>query len=85
MVWPSIELHSLLSGAIRWDQASDSVRSWARLALHEGACEICTLDSKEARAMALGRIPETLRPLVQEEVSRIWPVERAAVLRRRGL
>lgn len=84
-IWPSVVLREVLMGNLCYLEAPQPVQSWVRLSIHEGACEICHIDSKELREKALQRVPESLRDMMRVEVARIWPEQRAKVLRARGL
>jgi len=66
----------VLSGRIPYSQASPSIQSWLRYDIHLGAIEILALPQHERKA-ALSRIPETVRPLVEAEVKRVWTMRRA--------
>lgn len=54
--------------------APASIQSWARLSIYEGAVEVVHLHSPDARRAALLQIPEKVRPYVEAEVKRIWPM-----------
>lgn len=69
---PKWWLDEVLSGRIDMKNAPASIQSWARFAIYQGAVEIIRMEWKEARAEALGRIPEKIRPYVEGEVRRLW-------------
>lgn len=71
-VRPSHELAEVLSGRMAWGDASESVRSWARLPIYQAARQIMAMDGKGPRRNALGRIPASIRPMVEAEVLRLW-------------
>lgn len=66
----------VLSGAIPYKDAPASIQSWLRYDVHLGAVEILALPQHERKA-ALSHIPETVRPLVEAEVKRVWAMKRA--------
>lgn len=72
--WPTEQLHELLSGHIAWDKAAPAIRSWAAFFIHDAARQLVKMPDKEKRRMALGKIPGTIRPHVELEVKRIWPI-----------
>jgi len=73
-MWPSEQLSAYLSGAD--DDPSPAIRSWAQFYIHEAAKQICGMDTKEKRRTALGKIPDAIRPDVEAEIKRIWPLLR---------
>lgn len=56
------------------EQVPPAVRSWARIFIWEGALDICRLDTRDERKAELLKIPEKIRPYVEAEVTRIWPM-----------
>ena len=77
--WPSEQLSDLLSGKIAWDKSPPAIRSWAAFFVYDAACQLVAMPDKEKRRIALGKIPGTIRHVVEVEVNRIWPI-RAAIL-----
>jgi len=72
--WPSEQLNDLLTGKIKWDEAQPAIRSWASFYIYDAAKQLVTMPDKEKRRMALGKIPSAIRPFVEKEVKRIWPM-----------
>lgn len=73
-LWPSEQLAAYLGG--KDASPSPAIRSWAQFYVHEAAKQICGMDTKEKRRIALGKIPDTIRPDVEAEIKRIWPLFR---------
>lgn len=73
---PSEELADLLWGRIAWDDAPESIRSWARKPIHDAAVEILKIEEKGSRRNALGKIPAAIRPKVEAEILRLWQAKR---------
>lgn len=73
---PSKQLEALLMGRVAWDDAPEAIRSWARFPIYQAAAQICALPSKGERRNALGKIPAAIRPKVENEVRRIFPLKR---------
>lgn len=72
--WPSEQLNDLLTGKIKWDEAQPAIRSWASFYIYDAAKQLVTMPDKEKRRIALGKISSAIRPYVEEEVKRIWPM-----------
>lgn len=73
---PSEELFDLLTGKTPWDDAPDSIRSWAQKPIFDAAKEVLAMPDKGARQKALARIPSAIRPRVEAEVLRLWRLTR---------
>jgi hypothetical protein len=71
---PSEHLARLLSGRQSWDDAPESIRSWAAFYIHDAAKQVISLATPEKRRAALATLPDTIRPRVEDEVRRIWPL-----------
>lgn len=69
---PSQWLQLILSGQIDMQDAPASVQSWARFPIHQGACDVLALDTKEQRRAELQRVPPKIRPYVEAEMIRVW-------------
>lgn len=72
--WPSEQLNDLLTGKVKWDEAQPAIRSWASFYIYDAAKQLVLMPDKEKRRMALGILPNAIRPFVEEEVKRIWPM-----------
>lgn len=71
---PSVKLENLLMGRTAWDEADDSIRSWASFHIYEAARLIIGMPEIENRRTALGKIPAAIRPYVEAEIRRLWPI-----------
>ena len=69
-------LTEVLSGRTPLANAPASIQSWARFPIFQGAREIALMDTADERKAALARIPEMVRPYVEAEVRRVWPMRR---------
>ena len=69
---PSAQLEDLLMGKIAWDDAPQSIRSWAQLQIYQAAKQIVAAPDKGTRRNMLGRVPAPIRPRVENEVKRLW-------------
>lgn len=73
---PSEWLDDLLMCRIKWDDAPEAIRSWARLPIHEAAVQILAEPNKAKRQKMLGRIPSGVRHRVQAETMRVWELRK---------
>lgn len=69
---PSEQLFDLLMGKVAWDDAPESIRSWAQKPIYDAAVEIVRMQDKAARQKALAKIPPALRKRVEGEIMRLW-------------
>lgn len=70
---PSKWLDDLLRGKIEWEDAPESIRSWASKEIFDAAKTILTRGkTKEDRRKMLAKIPEKIRPKVEAEILRLW-------------
>lgn len=72
---PSQKLNDLLTGKTPWDISDQPIQSWAMFYVNEGANVILGMP-KEKRRGALSRIPETVRPKVEQEMIRLHALRR---------
>jgi len=56
------------------EKAPEAIQSWARFPIYEGAAEIVRMEWRDDRARALAKIPYKIRPYVEAEIKRIWPM-----------
>lgn len=75
-VTPSQWLHSVLSGQTDLSDAPASIQSWARFPIFQGACDIIRMDTQDERRAELQKIPSKIRPHVEAEIKRLWPMRR---------
>lgn len=68
-LWPSEQLAAYLSGE---SVGSDAIQSWATFEIWQAAQQICDMPTLEKRRTALGKIPVTIRPMVKDDMRRIW-------------
>lgn len=68
------KLHALLSGQVDMADADPSIQSWARYHIHEGALEVLRSGGIEERRATLLKIPARIRPYVEAEAKRVWPL-----------
>lgn len=73
-IMPSAQIAELLSGKITWDDAPSSIRSWAAFYIHDAALQVMRLSSAEKRRTALDKLPDAIRPKVEQEIKRLWPI-----------
>lgn len=73
-IMPSQRLQELLTGRIAWDDEDASIRSWAAFYIHDAALQVIRLSSTEKRRTALDKLPDTIRPKVEQEIKRLWPI-----------
>lgn len=69
-------LDNLLSGRFGMDEIPQSVRSWADFFFWQAAREMVLMTSADDRREALGKVPERVRPYVEAELARLWPMRR---------
>jgi hypothetical protein len=72
IVRPSVWLRRVLSGEVDMKDAPEAIRSWARLAIYQGAKELLAIPDKQKRQAALARVPALIRPYLEAEALRIW-------------
>ena len=73
---PSEQLYDLLMGKASWDDAPESIRSWAQKPIYDAACQILDMPTKATRQKALGRIPAAIRPKIEAEILRLYAIRR---------
>jgi len=70
---PSEQLADLLMGRLAWDEAPEAIRSWAQMPIYQAAKTVAREQDKDKRRAMLRKIPEAIRPRVEDEVKRLWP------------
>lgn len=68
-LWPSEQLAAYLSGE---SSGTPAIRSWASLEIWNAAVQISEMQTLEKRRTALEKIPVTIRPMVKDDMRRIW-------------
>jgi len=71
---PSAKLADLLNGKIAWLDAEPSIRSWAAFYILDAARTIIGMAGQDQRRKALGTLPATIRPVIETEIQRLWPI-----------
>jgi hypothetical protein len=69
---PSEQLFDLLMGNIAWNDAPESIRSWAQKPIYDAAKQILAMLDKKARQRALAKIPQAIRPKIEAEIMRLY-------------
>lgn len=69
---PSRKLRALMMGETDWEDADQSIRSMASFHIFHAAKQICAEKDRTKRQQMLSRIPENIRPKVEDEVRRLW-------------
>lgn len=69
---PSERLKDVLSGKVRLEDEDESIQSWCSFSIHQGAVAIMNKPTKEERQKALQKIPESIRPYVQDRLIVLW-------------
>lgn len=73
---PSEKLNDLLTGRVIPQNADPAILSWAEFHIWQAACEICAMGDIKQRRDAMDKAPDTLRPFLEREVKRLWPLTR---------
>ena len=73
---PSVILRKVLSGAVDMRDVDPSIRSLASFEIYKGACAVLKLGGVDARRSALARIPEKIRPYVEQEARRVFELRK---------
>lgn len=73
---PRRRIEAVLMGHVDLLSAPPAVRSACRFYIYEGAVQILSLPTKEARLRALNRLPAKIRPHIEAEALRIWEMRR---------
>lgn len=74
---PSEQLADLMEGRVTWDDAAPSIQSWARFPIYSAARGILKRPKEERRA-AIDRAPETIRPILESEIKRLWKMQKSS-------
>lgn len=69
-------LTELLEGRKGMDEVPASVRSWSSFFVFRAAREIVLMSSREERVARLDQAPLRMRPYVEDEIRRLWPLRR---------
>ena len=69
---PSAQVIDVLTGKTRLEDAPASIQSLCSKYIYDGAKDILSKPTKEARRKALSNIPALIRPHVEAEATRIY-------------
>jgi len=72
MLKPSERIRRVLTGKVRLEDEDDSIQSVCSKHIYDAAISILSMNGKVARQNALSRLPELIRPHVENEVWRIY-------------
>lgn len=74
---PSEQLADLMEGRVKWDDAPESIRSWAMFPIYSAANGILKMP-KENRRAAIDRAPITVRPILEDQIKRLWKMKKSS-------
>lgn len=74
---PSEQLADLMEGRVIWDDAPKSIRSWAMFPIYSAANGILKMP-KEKRRAAIDRAPVTVRPILEDQIKRLWKMQKSS-------
>ena len=74
---PSEIVEDVLTGKVDISDVDEGIQSWCRFFIYQGAVSVLSLNTKEERRKALLKIPENVRPLVEDEAKRVWAYRRS--------
>ena len=69
---PSERIKAVLSGQVRFEGEDKAIQSACTFYFYQGAKSVLSLETKEKRREALSRVPENVRPFIENEVRRLW-------------
>jgi hypothetical protein len=72
MLKPSERIRRVLTGQVRLEDEDASIQSVCSKYIFDGAISILSMNGKVARRNALARLPELIRPHIENEVWRIY-------------
>lgn len=68
---PSERIQSVLIGKVRFEDEDKAIQSACTFYFYQGAKSVLSLETKEKRRAALSRVPENVRPFIEDEVRRL--------------
>lgn len=68
---PSKKLADLLNGVTPWDQADESIRSWAQYYIYDAAKQCMAGKNRDDRIKRFSKLPPHIRPRVSAEIRRL--------------
>ena len=69
---PTVRIRRVMMGEVSLDDEDQGIQSVCKAHITTSAHMICCKTKKEQRKAALDRVPEILRPTVEQEVLRVW-------------
>lgn len=72
MLKPSERVRRVLTGVVRLEDEDASIQSVCSKHIFDGAISILSMKQREARQKALAKLPELIRPHIENEVWRIY-------------
>jgi len=72
MLKPSERIRRVLTGVVRLEDEDASIQSVCSKHIFDGAMTILSMNGQVARRNALSRLPELIRPHIENEVWRIY-------------
>jgi hypothetical protein len=71
MLKPSERIRRVLIGKVRLEDEDASIQSVCSKYIYDAAISILSMKQREARQKALAKLPELIRPHIEDEVWRI--------------
>lgn len=75
---PSFRIRQVLMGKKRLEDEDEAIQSACSFHIYEGAVELLSLPTREARNKALHKVPELIRPHIEKEAWRIFTLRRGS-------
>jgi len=76
VVRPTEILTEVLSGRIDMTSAQKAIQSQARLPIYDAASTILAQPDITKRRKMLAKIPELIRPYIEDEIKRLWKMRK---------
>lgn len=73
---PSVRIRDVLTGRVRLEDEDPAIQSVCSKHIYDGAIDVLSKPTKEARRKFLDRIPASIRPHVEAEARRIFKERR---------
>lgn len=72
MLKPSERIRRVLTGKVRLEDEDPAIQSVCSKYIYDGAMSILSMKDKSARQAALKKLPELIRPHIEDQVWRIY-------------
>lgn len=72
MLKPSERIRRVLTGKVRLEDEDPAIQSVCSKYIYDGAMSILSIKDKAARQAALKKLPELIRPHIEDQVWRIY-------------